>query len=511
MSEALLKQPIALNKTLITITIMLVAILEVLDSTIVNVALPHMMSALGATTEQITWVLTSYIVASAVVLPITGFLSDLMGRKQLLMINILGFMVSSALCGTAITLQEMVVLRIMQGAFGATLIPLSQSVLRETFPLEEQGRAMAIWGIGIMAAPVLGPTLGGYIVQHSSWRWIFYINIPVCILGLVLTHFVIPNSVKQKITRVDWTGLLLMVLGIGSLQLFLDQGNTKDWFNSNFIVAMAAIAIVTMSIFIIRGIVQQDKSLIKFTLYKDRNFAISSILLLSLCGALFGMMALQPVMLENLFGYPAITAGQIMAPRGLASAFGMMTAVPLIKKINVKWLLGIALIHCAIGSFLMANFTLQMNAQAMIFSSVLQGFGMGMFMVPISTYALATLHKKDITEGAGLFSYARMLGTSVGISLLSTLVTRETQINWNRLNGHINQFNPNLDTWLRGAHLRLNSDLTHQVLSNQLAQQANMIAYLDAYYAIGIAFLLLLPLILLMKSVDLRHAKLGAH
>lgn len=511
MSEAALSQPTDPNKALITVTIMLVAILEVLDSTIVNVALPHMMSTLGANSDQITWVLTSYVVASAVVLPITGFLSDLVGRKQLLMINIIGFMFSSALCGTAFSLQEMVLLRILQGAFGATLIPLSQSILRETFPLEEQGRAMAIWGIGIMAAPVLGPTLGGYIVEHSSWRWIFYINIPFCLIGLIMTYIVIPKSTQHKLSRVDWAGLGMMVVGIGALQLFLDQGNTKDWFSSHFIVSMAMISVVTLTVFIVRGIRQKEQSLIDFTLYKDRNFAISSFLLLSLCGALFGMMALQPVMLENLFGYPAITAGWVMAPRGLASALGMMIAAPLMKKINVKWLLGIALINCAIGSFLMANFTLQISARDMVLSSMLQGFGMGMFMVPISTYALATLPKASMTEGAGLFSYARMLGTSVGISLLSTLVTRETQINWNRMGSHINTYNPNLQTWLQSAHLRLNSDLAHQMLGNQLFQQANMQAYLDAYYAIGIAFLCLLPLVLLMKNVDLSNAQMGGH
>ncbi len=226
---------------------------------------------------------------------------------------------------------------------------------------------------------------------------------------------------------------------------------------------------------------------------------------------MFGMLALQPVMMENLFGYPAITAGLVMAPRGLASAFGMVCAVPLIKRVNVKWLLILAVTTCSTGSFLMANFNLQISASNMILSSVLQGFGMGMFMVPISTYALATLPAKEITEGAGLFSYARMLGTSVGISLLSTLVTRETQINWNRLGGHITPYNPNLQTWLQGAHLRLNSSMTHQILGSELAKQANMIAFLDAYYVIGIAFLLLIPLILLMKSVDLSNVEMGAH
>ncbi|MCX7125861.1 MAG: DHA2 family efflux MFS transporter permease subunit, partial [Gammaproteobacteria bacterium] len=325
------------QKTLIIVTIMLVAILEVLDSTIVNVALPNMMPSLNADQNQITWILTSYVVAAAMMLPLTGFLSNRLGTKKLLIVDITGFMVSSFLCGTANSLDIMVFYRLLQGAFGAALIPLSQAILRESFPLEEQGKAMSIWGLGIMAAPVCGPTLGGYIVAHASWRWIFYLNAPICLLGLIMTIIVIPDSEKSD-QKIDYIGIILMFTGIGCLQILLDQGNSNNWFHSNFILLMTVISLFSTVLFIIRS-ASHKAPVITLSIFLDRNFTLCTILLSLFCGCLFGYVTLEPIMLENLFQYTPLIAGKTMISMGLASAVAMGFSSFLMNRINVKYLL----------------------------------------------------------------------------------------------------------------------------------------------------------------------------
>ncbi len=491
------------KRWLIIVTIMLVAILEVLDTTIVNVSLPAMMPALGASQDQITWVLTSYVVASAMLLPLTGFLSNRFGHKYLLLINITGFMISSMLCGLSTTLSFMIVFRLAQGAFGAALIPLSQAILRQSFPLEEQGKAMAIWGIGIMVAPVLGPTLGGYITEYASWRWIFYINIPICVIGFLLSLFVIPQTkiIKEKI---DWISIVYMFIGVGCLQLFLDQGNNKDWFSSNLIVFLAALSTIGLTLFIWRSLTYKTPA-INLKIFKDRNFAISTAMLTVYCGSLFGCITLQPIMLETLFHYDTITAGLTLSPMGIASAVGMVIASQLMTRINVKYLLVVALLLCASGSYYLSSLNLNAMQSNILYANSLFGLGMGLFMVPLSIYALATIAKEKITEASGLFSYGRMLGTSIGVSLLSTLVSRMTQTNWNELGVNISRLSNNLRLWLQGAHMTLRNQTTPAVLSQQLHAQASMIAFLDAYLVIAIAFILLIPFVLLMKTVVLKE------
>lgn len=497
------------NKWLIIVTIMLMAILEVLDSTIVNVSLPSMMPALGTSQDQITWVLTSYVVASAIMLPLTGFLSNRLGQKRLLITNIIGFMLSSFLCGAAQSLTMMVIFRLLQGAFGASLIPLSQAILRKSFPLSEQGKAMAIWGLGVMVAPVLGPTLGGYITQYANWRWVFYLNMPFCTLALLLAMWVIPNTNPEK-QKIDVWGIILMFIGVGSLQLFLDQGNTKDWFDSNEMTLLAVTSIFCLVWFLIRSLMHPTP-VIKLSIFANRNFRISTIMLAVFCGCAFAMITLEPIMLETLFRYDTIDAGITMSPFGIASAFGMVLSSQLIMRMNIKYLFLASLCLCCMGAYYLASMNLSSTQHNFFIANAILGFGMGLFMVPLSTYALATVPTQDVTEGSGLFSYGRMLGTSIGISLLSTLVTRETQINWDQMGSHVTVFNPNLQTWLIQTHMHLQNPQTSVVLSQQLSAQAGMAAFLDAYLVIALAQLLLIPLVLLMKSVDLSGAKMGAH
>lgn len=497
------------RRWLIIVTIMMVAILEVLDSTIVNVALPAMMPALGADQSQITWVLTSYVVASAIVLPLTGFLCNRIGQKRLLLINITGFMISSFLCGISHSLPEMVIFRVFQGLFGASLIPLSQAILRNTFPLDQQGRAMAIWGIGIMAAPVFGPTLGGFITEHASWRWIFYINLPFCLLGVLLTLWVIPKTkrIKQKI---DYFGLFLMVIGIGALQIFLDKGNENGWLSSNFILLLIVTSIFCLSFFVVRSLMHRFP-VVKLKIYQDRNFTLSSLILMLFCGGIFGVVTLQPLMLENLFGYPAITAGWTMAPLGLASAFSMIITSILINRVDVKFILLTSVFVCAYGAYRLSGISLDNSMDKFLIDNAILGFGMGGFMVPLSTYALATVKKDDITEGSGLFGYSRMIGTSVGISLLSTLVSRTGQISWNSLTGHVTSSSSQYHAWLTYQHLNANSPVAITRLAHVMGNQSGLISFLDGYKVIALVFLALIPLVLLMKRVDLKGASPSAH
>lgn len=501
MTSLLDHTPLMHHRWLIILTIMLVAILEVLDSTIVNVALPAMMPSLSANQDQITWVLTSYVVASAIMLPLTGFLSEHFGRKQLILIDITGFMISSFICGLTNDISQMVVFRILQGAFGAALIPLSQAVLRETFPVKEQGKAMAIWGMGIMVAPVFGPTLGGYITEHSSWRWIFYINMPICLIGILLTLLVIPNS-KRNPQKIDWLGIALMVIGVGALQMFLDQGNQKNWFDSNTISMLFVISIVGIAFFLWRQFTYKYP-IIHFELYRDRNFAISSILLMLLAGALFGMLTLQPIMLEKLFNYPIVTAGWVMSPIGIGSAFGMVLSSQLMTRMPIKLLLVIAVSLCSAGAYIFSGYNLDTDITHFIMPNFLQGFGMGLFMVPLATYALLTIPKPSITEASGLFSYGRMLGTSIGISILSTIISQESQINWHDLTTNLSRFSPTLAKWLQLQGLTTGSPEAAARLSATLGRQAEMIAFIDGYHAIAITFLILIPFVLMLKQVDI--------
>lgn len=488
------------NKGLVIITVMMVAILEVLDSTIVNVSLPHMMGSLGANSEQITWVLTSYIVASAIVMPLTGLLEHRLGRKNLLMMNIVGFMLSSIFCGMATSLSMIVTFRILQGAFGAAMIPLSQVILGDTFSKKEQTKAMAIWGIGIMAAPVLGPTLGGFITEHMSWRWVFYINVPGCLLSLFLASIVIPNTPKKN-RAIDWTGLVLMALALGGLQLVLDQGNTKDWFNSDYILILAIVAVISLITFAMRGW-NKKNHIINLKLFADKNFSTSTIMMALFCGALFGNMSLQPIMLENIMGYSPIQAGLIMGPRGIACAVAMAICAPLIQKTSYKTVLLLASVFTAFGTYEMIYYTSQMNYWSLIWPTIIQGVGMGFFFVPLSAQALANVQKQDQSEAAGLFGYGRMLGSSIGISLMATLINRESQINWHSLNSHINVYNPTVKLWLANHHLTLHDPLTMQHFVTQIAQQSGMIAFLDSNLVVAIAFVALIPLVMLLDKVD---------
>ncbi|MCA9772729.1 MAG: DHA2 family efflux MFS transporter permease subunit [Myxococcales bacterium] len=482
---------------LIALTVMLPTILDVLDRTIVNVALPDMMGALGASADQITWVLTSYIVASAIVMPLTGYLVERVGQRTLLLVSVGGFVACSGLCGMSTSLDAMVILRTFQGLFGASLIPLSQSLMIDTYPKEERGKAMAIYGLGIMVAPVLGPTIGGYLTETASWRWVFYINVPVGALAFVMAARVIPARPGRDV-RTDWTGLALVTLGIGGMQFALDRGNDEDWFASNLILASATISAVAIAIFIVRGWRKRD-NIVNLRLFKDRNFASATVLIGVVGMGLYGTMVALPLLLERLLGYPPMETGLVMAPRGIASAVAMMVVGRLVPRIDPRKIIALGILLSTAATAFMAGYNLEISAAYIIWPGVIQGIGLGFIFVPLTVVAYESLPPEASASAAGVFSLIRTLGGSIGISVVSTVIVRGTQANWNRLGGHVSPFNPDLPAWLGAQGLSLQDPEAIARLAGELARQAEMLAYVGAFHMISLFFLCMLPLAFLAQ------------
>lgn len=484
---------------IIAITVMLITVMEILDMTIVSVALPSMMGQLGANSDQITWVITSYIVSSAIVMPMTGFIVGRLGRKRYMLIMIIGFLIASMLCGFSHNLEEIVFFRILQGLFGASLVPMSQYILSDTFPPEKMGTAMAIWGMGIMVAPIMGPTLGGYITDHLSWRWIFFINLPVCLIAIFMTLRYIDETSRNK-TYIDWVGILLLAVFVGALQIFLDRGNGNNWFESTSMQLLFFIWVSTLIVFVVRGI-HKKNNIINLSLFKSRNFTLATLILMLFTMCMLSLLSLQPIMLEHLLGNTAQSAGLVMMPRGLAAIVGMMLVAKSINRIDARWLVFIGVLLATYGTYLMTNINLQTNNLVIEFDSLLQGLGMGMFFVPISAFSFSDITLAQKAEASGLFSFGRSLGISIGVSILSTLISRETQINWNQLGGHLTTTNTATQQWLAIQSLHLTHAQAIGVLVTHLESQANMIAFIDSYWLALAGFLIMLPLIWMLKKI----------
>lgn len=490
-----------MNRILIIAPIMIASLMQALDMTIVNVALPHMQGSLSARPDEITWILTSYMVASAIFMPLTGYFSDVLGQKKYLMLSISGFIIASALCGISTTIKQIVMFRLLQGMFGASIVPLSQTIMTNLFANEDRGKAMAIWGVGVMIGPIIGPTLGGYITELSTWRWNFYINIPIGILCLLLLWQHLPSSPK-KTRHIDWRGLVLISIAIGSLQYLLDRGNQLDWFEATEICVALFLTIVGFLSFILYNILKTTKNIVfDVKIFSDHNFSISSILLAIFGVGLFGSMVILPMMLENLFNYSVITTGLVMAPRGITTMFSMIITGILIKKIDPRILIFIGISIGASGAYFGTYYNLYLSPQWIIGPVMLQGLGLGMVFVPLSTIAFATLPIALRSEASGLFSLLRTIGSSIGISITSTLLIRQTQTAWNQLGGFINPFNPNLvERILHTNQTTIINSTQITKLMFYLGQQSQMQAFVNVYAFITISFLIMIPLIFILKK-----------
>ena len=487
------RPPVAL-----VIAVVLTAILEVLDITIVNVAVPHMLGAFAATPDQVTWILTSYIVAAAVVMPLTGFLSNWLGRRRLLLLSITGFVISSILCGLAWNLESMVVFRLAQGVFGAPLVPLSQAILMDAFPRDKQGQALAIFGLGIMVAPVAGPVLGGWLTEAYSWRMVFYINIPVGVLALLLSLGYLPTRAIKHI-RTDWVGLGLLVAAVGTLQFVLDQGHMRDWFDSKLIVAASIVSLFTTIAFFMRGWNKPD-NIIDLSLLKDRSF-VAGTLAITLFGiSLFGWMALMPLFTQRLLGYPADLAGMLFIPRGLVSAAMLaITGGLLMRFFDPRWLVASGLILVAAGTLPMAYFSLQVDSWGIIAPTLLAGAGTGLFFVPLTAVAFASIPNAKYDEASGVYSLMRGIGGSAGIAVVSWLFVRQAHIHFAELTAHITPYNRDLLPYLTERGLTPQDPQAGAAVMHEIARQAQMLAFNDMFWFIGLCTLAILPVVFFMS------------
>jgi DHA2 family multidrug resistance protein len=487
------------HRGLITVSVMVAMIMVILDMTIANVALPHMQASLGAAQDTITWVLTSYIVAQAIATPITGWLSDNIGRKRLFLISVAGFIASSALCGTAFSLEEMVFFRILQGAFGAAMAPLSQSVILDINPRERQGQAMAIWGAGIMVAPIIGPTIGAYLTDNFNWRWIFYINVPVGTLAFLGILLFMPDTVR-RFRRFDFFGFAMLSIAVGGLQLMLDRGEQLDWFSSTEVLIEAAIALSAAWMFVTYTVMHHDTFLDR-RLFHDRNFTASLAFIFIIGIILLATMALLPPMLQSLFGYPVVTVGLILAPRGLGTMVSMMVVGRLVRRVDHRLLVLVGLGLTAVSLWQMTYFSLDMDSWPVIASGVIQGFGLGLVFIPLSTVAFTTLNPMLRTDATSLFNLVRNLGSSIGVSITAAMLTRNIQINHASLAAHITPFsdtlasagiNPNMLATPAGA-------TTAAQIDGMINQQSAMIAYIDDFKLMFLITLCAAPLLLLLR------------
>ncbi|HAU2125139.1 TPA: DHA2 family efflux MFS transporter permease subunit [Legionella pneumophila] len=489
----------ASQRWIITVAIMAATLMQVLDTTIVNVALPHMQGSLGASPDETTWTLTSYLVASAIFMPLTGYFTDRFGRKAYLLLSIIGFTLTSALCGAATSIVQMVVFRLLQGIFGAGLVPLSQAILTDIFPDNERGKAMAIWGMGVMVGPILGPSLGGYLTDIASWRWTFYVNIPFGIAATLMVFHFVPDTLK-KARKMDWIGMILIALAVGSIQYVLDRGNQMDWFAALDIRTATFLGLISLCGFIAYSIKNKSNALFDISIFQDRNFVLSSLLLAILGLGMYGTMVIQPQMLQGLLDYPVLIAGLIMAPRGIASMFSMMIVGKLTNQVQPRWLISIGVLLSASGIYIMTHYSQDVSLSWLIWPLILQGFGLGLIFVPLSSVAFSTLPSSARSEAAGLYSLLRTIGSSVGISITITFLSRHTQIAWNQIGGSIQLYNPALMEYLQPWHLKATDPQAAALLLNELGKQSLMLSYINTFAFIMWSFLIMLPFVLLLKQ-----------
>lgn len=475
--------------------------MQVLDITIINVALPDMQGSFSASPDEITWILTSYLVASGIMLPLTGYLSDKIGRKKYLIISIAGFTVTSGFCGLSQNLTEIVLFRTLQGAFGASLIPLSQAIMADTFPPEERGKAMSIWGAGVTIGPVLGPTLGGYLTEYASWRWNFYINLPVGLLTTILAMYAIKETDVLKERKIDWYGYCILAVGIAALQFTLDRGETDNWFESSAIVLSSGLAAIGLLGFVLYTFLSSNP-LFSPTVITNKNFIASSLIVAFFGLGLYGAMYVQPMMMNNVFEYPEFTMGLIMAPRGIASVISMLLVGKVISVFPPRKLILFGIGLNIIGLHFATFANSDMNVWWMIWPTILQGLGLGFIFVPLATMSITTLPKALFNEASGIFSLARTIGMSIGISIVATFFARDTQRCWNIFGGYINRFNHAVNDYLNNMALQGTDLLGAQVLGQKLDLYAQMQAVVDTYYMINLFFIAMIPLVFLIDKQD---------
>jgi DHA2 family multidrug resistance protein len=486
-----------LRRNLITLCAMTATVMQALDSTIANVALPYMQGSLSASLDQVNWVLTSYIVAAAIMTAPIGWLADRYGRKTLFIICAGGFTVASVLCGMAQNIEQMVLFRLLQGMAGAALVPLSQAVMLDAYPLAERGKAMAIWGMGVMLGPNMGPTLGGWLTDNYSWHWVFLVNLPVGIFTVIGLLLFMEETKKQEHLRFDWFGFFALAIGIGSLQLLLDRGEQIGWFDSSEAWIEAIISATGFYYFFAHSLTT-DEPFVRLELFKDRNFVSASLFMAVIGVVLFGTMALVTPFMQNLLGYPILTAGMLLGSRGIGTMFTMMIAPKLMQMVQTRYIILAGLLLLAWTLHEMAGFNLDVPPRTIVILSIIQGVGLGMLFVPVSTVAFATLPNELRTSGTAITTLVRNIGSSIGISMVIANLTSKTTVMHERLTESVTPFNDALQMPDVASTLNVHTEAGLAMLDRIVSQQASMIAYANYFKLLMLLALVMVPLVFLI-------------
>ncbi|MDO9411547.1 MAG: DHA2 family efflux MFS transporter permease subunit [Pseudolabrys sp.] len=487
------------RRMLITACAMTATIMQALDTTIANVALPFMQGSLSASQDQINWVLTSYIVAAAIMTAPVGWLADRFGRKAVFIACVTGFTAASLLCALAQNIEQMVVFRLLQGMAGAALVPLSQATLLDAYTVEERGGAMAIWGIGVMLGPIMGPTIGAWLTDNYSWHWVFLINLPIGIITVAGMVFFMQETKQQDHLRFDWFGFLALAIGIGSLQLMLDRGEQIGWFEAREIWIEAIISVSGFYYFFAHSLTAREP-FVNFDMFKDRNFVSGCVFMLVIGVVLFGTMALVTPFMQNLLGYPIQTAGLLLGTRGLGTLFTMMAAPKLMKMVEPRYLILTGLLLTAATLYEMTGWSLDVQQQTIVFTNIVQGVGLGLLFVPVTSVAFGTLSGSLRNGGTSMVTLIRNIGSSIGISLVIANLTSKTTLMHERIGDGLTPFNHALQMPDVAANLNVATDAGRAVLDGMVTQQAALIAYLNNFTLLMWLTLLTIPLVMLIGT-----------
>ena len=511
----------AINPWFIAVAVMCSTFMEVLDTTVVNVSLPHIAGSLSATPDEATWALTSYLVANAIILPMTGWLANYFGRKRLLMFSVSGFTIASFFCGFAPNLPFLIIFRVIQGATGGGLQPLSQAILLEVFPPEDRGKAMAFWALGIVVAPMLGPVMGGWLTDSYSWRWVFYINIPIGALALFLTYIFVfdPPYIKRGTAKIDYWGMGMLAVGIGALQVMLDKGQEEDWFSSHMITALAILAGAGLVLFIVREL-NIEHPVVDLRVFRHRTYSTGVFLMTILGFVLYGSTVLVPLLLQTVLGYPALQAGIAMLPRGLGS-FVMMPVVGfLMSKIEARRLLGAGILIATYAFWQFSHLSLDVGYWNFFWPLIIQGSAMGFLFVPLTTITNSPIPNNEMGNATSLFNLMRNIGASIGIASVTTIQARHAQIHTNVLTRHVDVYNPQAQSLIqqltsammaRGADLATATRQAYAAIFGTVQQQASIMAYNDVFAFLTFLFAMMFPLIFLMQKPKQRGGGMPAH
>jgi MFS transporter, DHA2 family, multidrug resistance protein len=510
-----------INPWLIAVSVMFATFMEVLDTTVVNVSLPHIAGSLSVSIDEATWALTSYLVANAIILPMTGWLASRFGRKRLLMLSVVGFTAASFLCGLAPTLGLLILFRIIQGATGGALQPLSQAVLLEAFPPQDRGKAMGFWALGIVVAPIMGPVLGGWLTDNYSWRWVFYINIPVGVASIVMTKMYIfdPPYLRAETRKIDYWGIGMLAVGIGALQIVLDKGQEEDWFSSSLITTLAIVSAVTLVALIVH-LLQTDEPVVDLRVFKARSYAVGVFLMTVVGFVLYGSMVLLPIMLQTLLAYPPMQAGIAMAPRGIGSFFMMPITGLMTGRFDPRKLLTVGLLVGGLTLFWLSRLSLQAGYWDIFWPQLIQGVGMSLLFVPLTTVSMDPIPREKMGNATSLFNLMRNIGGSIGIATTGTMLARHSQATTVTLGANVTPYDPASQTMLaqmQAAFMASGADATtaasraYVALAGLVRRQATMVSFVGIFELMAIMFVSLVPLVLLMKRPAQRAAPGAAH